>query len=242
MNFESMSLTELKALAKEKHINANGVNKTKLIEKLKSIETANSVMTDDDLTEIIPAPVNEVPTTNKNESTLKSILSAIDDIEEADSIYKVDSIPDMPQDKVIPVRSIRKGILIYKNPVNNVMVVWNHIGDVQHMTIKEITEMNNYSTTYLTKPYIILDDEDAIKHFRLTKIYENVAKVNNLKDLFKRDLDTIAKTIDDAIAVNMRDILISKISTMYEKKILTDIRVIKLLSDKLKYDFAQEIN
>ena len=242
MNFESMTISELKAIAKEKHINTNGASKVKLIEKLKSIETANSVMTDDDLNEIQPESISESPAPAKSGSTLKSILSAIDDIEDADGIYNRGTIPEIPQDKVIPVRSIRKGILIYKNPVNNVMVVWNHIGDVQHMTIKEITEMNNFSTSYLTKPYVILDDEDAIKHFRLTTIYENVAKVNNLKELFRQDLNVISKTIDDAIAVNMRDILISKISTMYEKKILTDIRVIRLLSDKLQYDFVQEMN
>ena len=88
---------------------------------------------------------------------------------------------------------------------------------------------------------VILMDERAIKKFRLQKVYENVAKISNLKQLFKSDATTISKAVQNAIDVNMRDILISKTRQMIKNKSLTDINVIKLLEDKLKHDFTNAI-
>ena len=48
---------------------------------------------------------------------------------------------------------------------------------------------------------------------------------------------TIEKTIDTALQVNMRDILVSKASQMIKNKTLVDINVIRLLSKRLSYDF-----
>ena len=64
--------------------------------------------------------------------------------------------------------------------------------------------MNNYNIDFLRKPMVILLDEKAVKHFRLTEVYENVAKINNLKQLFKTDLDNIEQTIDSVLKVGMR--------------------------------------
>lgn len=36
----------------------------------------------------------------------------------------------------------------------------------------------------------------------------------------------------------MRDIVISKVRTMYKKKVLTDINVIHLLENKLQFDLS----
>jgi hypothetical protein len=59
-----------------------------------------------------------------------------------------------------------------------------------------------------------------------------------LKALFKKSEDEISKAIDKALLVNMRDILISKVRTMYANKSLTDINVIGLLERKLQFDLT----
>lgn len=82
-------------------------------------------------------------------------------------------------------------------------------------------------------------DERAIRHFRLTKVYENVAKLKNLKKVFASDMNTIKSTIDMAINVNMRDVLISKVSQMIKNKTLVDINVIRVLTEKLNFDFEE---
>ena len=106
------------------------------------------------------------------------------------------------------------------------------------MTVGQLNEMNNYKTDFLRKPLVILLDERAIKKFRLTPVNENVAKINNLTAIFNSDIDTISKVIDDALRVNMRDILISKVRQMYKNKKLKDIEVIRLLEHKLQFDLS----
>ena len=96
----------------------------------------------------------------------------------------------------------------------------------------------HHKSDFLRKPLIILMDEKAIKKFRLTPVYENVAKINNLTAVFNSSLSEIEKTIDDALKVNMRDILISKVRQMYKNKKLKDIEVIRLLERKLQFDLS----
>ena len=236
MNFDEMSLDELKESAKQNNVKVGNIGREKLIEKLKGETTVCSMADDNDFvedvkTESTPESVAET------KSTLGSIIDAIDDLEESDE-YSMEVIEELPIDTVIPVRSITFGSLIYKSRSNNATYIWNEIGAVEHMTVAAITEMNNYNIDFLRKPMVILLDEKAVKYFRLTEVYENVAKINNLKQLFKTDLDNIEQTIDSVLKVGMRDILISKVRTMYKKKVLTDINVIHLLERKLQFDLS----
>ena len=60
-----------------------------------------------------------------------------------------------------------------------------------------------------------------------------------MKQVFASDMGTIERTIDTALQVNMRDILVSKVSQMIKNKTLVDINVIRLLSKRLSYDFEE---
>lgn len=81
---------------------------------------------------------------------------------------------------------------------------------------------------------------ELLKKFRLTPVYENVAKLNNLKSVFNSDLVTISRVVDDALHVNMRDILISKVRQMYKTGKLVDVNVLRLLQNKLHFDILSE--
>ena len=239
MNFETMELDELKEYAKSLGITFGKIGKEKLIEKIKEHEknesTISSVIEDEDLDDKIQEENEEVEEENKG-SLLDSITSAIDDLEDSTG-GDVEPIVDLPIDTLIGVKSITFGGLTYKSKTNNAIFRWNQIGAVEYMTVGQLNEMNNYKTDFLRKPLVILLDERAIKKFRLTPVYENVAKINNLKQVFASDMTTIEKTIDTALQVNMRDILVSKVSQMIKNKTLVDINVIRLLSKRLSYDF-----
>lgn len=232
MDFENMTFDELKVFAKKNGIKIGNISKEKLIEKVKT-------MTDFDL-EDTTNETEDKESEIKSISTLDSIVSAIDDLEGVDEYDANEKIEMLPMDTLIPVRSITFGTLIYKSRTNNATYIWNEIGSVETMSIAAITEMNNYNVDYLRKPLVILLDERAVKQFRLTEVYENVAKINNLKSLFKQDINTISKAVDNALAVNMRDLLISKVRTMYKKKSLTDINIIRLLESKLHFDLSED--
>lgn len=240
MDYKEMELEELKEYAKSLGITFGKIGKDKLIEKIEEKETENntvkSVLDDDDLEEK-EVEVVEEKVVAKPTSLLDSITSAIDDLDDSAG-GEIEEIVELPMDTVVNVKSITYGGLTYKSRTTNAVFRWNQIGSIQPMTIGEINEMNNYKSDFLRKPLVILMDERAIKKFRLTPVYENVAKINNLTAVFNSDMETIKKVIDDALRVNMRDILISKVRQMYKNKKLTDINVLRLLENRLQFDLT----
>lgn len=242
MNYENMELDELKEYAKTVGISFGNIGKEKLIEKIREKELENENIESQLSNDCLSTNNNVI--SDKTESVndkplVESIISAIDDLEDSMSDNSENLIEDLPMDTVINVKSITFGGLTYKSRTTNAVFRWNQIGAIQPMTITEINEMNNYKSGFLRKPLVILMDERAIRKFRLTPVYENVAKINNLTAIFNSDMKTIEKVVDDAIRVNMRDILISKVRQMYKTKKLVDINVIRLLEAKLKFDLSE---
>lgn len=238
MNYNEMTLDELKEIARDKNIRIGNISREKLIEKIQENENMASVMSvDDDLKEDI---VEETTESEAPKSILESINETLNDLEDVDDDGEDldDTYTPLPDNAKVQVRSLTFGRLVYRSPTNNALFIWNNIGDTKTMTIAEIIEMNNSRPDFLQEPRLILLDETAIKQFRLTHIYENVAQVNNLKALFKKSEAEISRVIDKALLANMRDILISKIRTMYANKSLTDINVINLLERKLQFDLT----
>lgn len=248
MDYTKMELDELKEYAKSIGISFGKIGKEKLIEKIKEkekeSETISSVIGDDEdfvNTEHEKVIVNEPITRTTASDLMSSISDAIDDLEGADENSSDITIEDLPIDTIIPVKSITFGGLTYKSRVNNAIFRWDQIGSIQYMTVADLNEMNNYKRDFLNRPLVILMDERAIKKFRLIPVYENVAKINNLKQVFASDRETISKTIDMALNVNMREILISKVSQMIKNKTLVDVNIIRFVSKKLSYDFGEMI-
>lgn len=244
MNYEEMDISELKEYAKSIGITVGNCGKDKLIEKIKEKDVTDSLFNDEDLEESddIEVSVNtETVETKDTASLLSSISDAIDELDESidDNVQVGDT--GLSLDDVIPVKSITFGGLTYKARSTNAIYRWNQIGAIEYMTVAELNEMNNYKRAYLNKPLVILMDERAIKKFRLQKVYENVAQINNLKKVFKSDMNTISRVIDTALDANMRDILISKVRQMIKNHTLTDINVIKLLEKKLQHDLTETI-
>lgn len=250
MDYTKMELDELKELAKSRGLKVGNIGKDKLIEKLKENDTYTAVSAEDeDLTENADATQNDVSGDKKTQdemtedtkpvSLLDAISETIDELDES-ADDKDDYEDKLDLDTSIPVKSITFGGLTYKSRTTNAVIRWKQIGEIQYMTVAELNEMNNYSSDFLNKPLVILMDERAVKKFRLTPVYENVAKLNNLKSVFNSDLATISKVVDDALRVNMRDILISKVRQMYKTGKLVDVNVLRLLQDKLHFDILSE--
>lgn len=242
MDYIKMDLDELKELAKSRGLKVGNIGKDKLIAKLKENDTFSVVTAEDEdlsenTTQETPVVKNKIE--EKSGSLLDAISETIDELDE--SVDDKDDYDDtLELDTSIPVKSITFGGLTYKSRSTNAVFRWNQIGAIQYMTVAELNEMNNYKSAFLNKPLVILMDERAVKKFRLTPVYENVAKLNNLKEVFSSDMQTIERVIDDALRVNMRDILINKVRQMYKTGKLVDINVIRLLEKKLSFDLSDQ--
>lgn len=242
MDYTKMDLDELKELAKSRGLKVGNIGKDKLIAKLKENDTFSAVTTEDEDLAEDTTQENVISVTNSEEksgSLLDAISETIDELDEA--VNDKDDYDDtLELDTSIPVKSITFGGLTYKSRSTNAVFRWNQIGAIQYMTVAELNEMNNYKSAFLNKPLVILMDERAVKKFRLAPVYENVAKLNNLKEVFNSDMQTIERVIDDALRVNMRDILINKVRQMYKTGKLVNINVIRLLEKKLSFDLSDQ--
>ena len=87
-------------------------------------------------------------------------------------------------------------------------------------------------------PLVILLDEQAAKYFRLDAVYKNFACVNELENLFAEgDLEKIESALNKIKMTKMRNVAISKVRSLYDDGVLTNIRIIKLVEKILCFDF-----
>lgn len=131
--------------------------------------------------------------------------------------------------------SLFYGKLIYKNKRGT--NVWGKFGATNMLTFAEIEDMKADKETYLTRPYIILNDANAIEYFNLTETYNKVSYINKLDTLFaKKDLDKIREAVTEAMSVGMRDVVVAKVRKMCEDGTLDSKKILDLLTEVLGID------
>ena len=253
MNYSELSLDKLKEIAKEKGVSVGNTGKEKLIEKIEKYDLENSTkslidgtdienditVTDEDITENKAEEKEEIYSKESVIGSINDIVSDLEDFEESDE--RDDTIEDIGMDEEVPCMSITFGGLIYTSPITGATYKWHKIGDVEYLSMKELVSMNNSKPVFLNRPWIILQDVRAINKFRLMSKYEEVAKVNQLKKLFASgDTKQISDTIDSALKSGMREVVISKVRTMYNNGVLTNTHIINLLEEKLRFDIVSE--
>ncbi len=255
MNYKELSLEELKKIAKEREISVGNSGKEKIISKLEKFDTENNaknlidgsdivndIATDTkDVTEDIETPEVETPVVESGNiiGSITDIVSDLDDFEESDD--RDETIEDIGMDEEVPCMSITFGGLVYTSPITGATYKWHKIGDVEYLSVKELISMNNSKPVFLNRPWIILQDIRAVNKFRLMSKYEEVAKVNQLKKLFATgDTKLIEATIESALKSGMREVVISKVRTMYNNGVLNNTHIIRLLEEKLRFEIVSE--
>jgi hypothetical protein len=188
--------------------------------------------------------------TESKEEVKKDTASVLEKINES-----VDSISDnitiqpktrksettISNEEEIACKSVTFGGLTWVSPKTNSHYRWADIGATEYIPFGELVTLNNTKRNYLFKPMFIVQDERVIKYFRLQEVYENVARIHTLKELFDTsDMKEIENTIDIAIRVNMRDVIISKVRDMRKTGELVNINIIKLLEEKLCFDLSED--
>ena len=255
MNYKELSLEELKKIAKEREIYVGNSGKEKIISKLEKFDTENNaknlidgsdivndITTDTkDVTEDIETPEVETSVVESGNiiGSITDIVSDLDDFEESDD--RDETIEDIGMDEEVPCMSITFGGLVYTSPITGATYKWHKIGDVEYLSVKELISMNNSKPVFLNRPWIILQDIRAVNKFRLMSKYEEVAKVNQLKKLFATgDTKLIEATIESALKSGMREVVISKVRTMYNNGVLNNTHIIRLLEEKLRFEIVAE--
>lgn len=256
MNYKELSLDELKKIAKERGISVGNSGQEKIIEKLEKFDSENATATLIDGSDIKDDISDDTVFSDNSENTgypqvdeegkkenvigaINDIVTDLEDFEESDE--KDDTIDDIGMDEEVPCMSITFGGLVYTSPITGATYKWHKIGDVEYLSVKELISMNNSKPVFLNRPWIILQDIRAVNKFRLMSKYEEVAKVNQLKKLFATgDIKLIESTIESALKSGMREVVISKVRTMYNNGVLNNTHIIRLLEEKLRFEIVSE--
>jgi len=256
MKYKELSLDELKKIAKERGISIGNSGQEKIIEKLEKFDSENTTATLIDGTDIKDDISDDTVFSDKSENidylqvdeegkkenvigAINDIVTDLEDFEESDE--KDDTIDDIGMDEEVPCMSITFGGLVYTSPITGATYKWHKIGDVEYLSVKELISMNNSKPVFLNRPWIILQDIRAVNKFRLMSKYEEVAKVNQLKKLFATgNIKFIESTIESALKSGMREVVISKVRTMYNNGVLNNTHIIRLLEEKLRFEIVSE--
>lgn len=173
------------------------------------------------------------------EETINKIVSSIGDIAGPAKEVAPNAV-SISRDKEVICRSIRFGGLVYRSEKSGAKFRWPRMGAVETMTFAELQEMHNNKRAYLEKPYLIVDDPDVVRYFRLDETYRKVAQIDDLQDILTKDIGSIDKVLDVILQVGMRDVAISKMRYMRKIGTLTNIDVIKHLEKRLQFDFTDD--
>ena len=177
---------------------------------------------------------NSAEEVSKTLETLNKTVDAVAGVSEEKIVSRKVSIP---LDEEIAVRSVTFGGLTWISPKTNAHYRWNEIGAVEYIQFGELVTMNNTSQAFLTEPYVILQDERAVEYFRLKPVYEKIAVVDSLEELFKEgDLVKIEQALRNIRNTSMRNVAISKIKELRSTHVLNNIDVIRLIERILCFD------
>ena len=137
--------------------------------------------------------------------------------------------------ELILVRSVTKGALIYRSRRNGMITRWGNYGDTTYMTFTEILDMRSANSRFLTAPFVVIDDEEVAKQLGLDKIYKNMINMDDIKGFFNKDLEYIENKLN-IMPKGMLQLIADQAREMIKKDELYNIKLIKLLEDKLKID------
>ena len=185
---------------------------------------------------------NNVSGTSKVEEVLKKINSGTEELQ-ADNVNateRTDEAKKIAIDEEIPCKSLVYGGLTWISPKTNAHYRWNGIGDIEYIPFGELVTLNNTARQFLFRPLFVVQDTRAVQYFRLLPVYEKVARINDLEKVMNGSLPQIEKVIEDALTVNMRNLLVSKIRNMRKGGKLNNIDVIRLLEAKLGFNFSDD--
>lgn len=142
------------------------------------------------------------------------------------------------RNEIVICRSVYDGMLCYINPKTGENWYWNY-GDEHEMTVGDLLGMSGNSKIFLTAPWIIVDTEDDVilEKLGVKEIYENIALVEDVEELFSQPISEISRRLD-LTPKAYKENLATTVAKLIEEERLYDTRVIRLLEEKLEKEFS----
>jgi hypothetical protein len=142
------------------------------------------------------------------------------------------------KDEEVSCRSVVSGELIYTSRRTLMTVEWDEYGSIQYLTVEELMTMKSSQKSFLTRPWIIVEDDEIVDYLGLRSIYDNIIPLEDLEGfLLNTDLAELTSELQKAPR-GIKDLLADKAREMIVNETLHDTRVIKILNTQLNIDLS----
>lgn len=140
-------------------------------------------------------------------------------------------------EEMVLVESIFHGTVECKSR-NGKSIVWKDCGAKQYLTIGDVIDVNAFSDIYFTEPKLLVRDDEVAEYLNTLEINTIADKVINLDNFLKLDLKEINETLEN-VPKGLKSNIYSEIVRRIENKEIYDLRLIRLLSQKLNINFEK---
>lgn len=142
---------------------------------------------------------------------------------------------EIDRNEMVPCRSTVHGDLIYKSYRTRAKYIWEEFGATLYLEMGELQDMNGSQRKYLHDGYIIVDDTEAAEYLGLTKVYDQIAHIDSLEELFAKSAEDLL-VILPKLPVGMKNNIATKARELIEDGSLDSLGKIRAVESVLKVD------
>jgi hypothetical protein len=132
------------------------------------------------------------------------------------------------RDEMIPCRSIVFGELTYISSRTKLSTIWSDFGVVEYVEFGELLTMKASQPKFFSKPWIIIEDEDAVDALGLRNDYNKMMSVKDIGNFFNKkpqEFEALLKSAPQGI----KDLIATQAREKIANGTLHDIRLIRII-------------
>lgn len=142
---------------------------------------------------------------------------------------------------LVPCRSVRNGLMQHIARKSGNPYEWSDYGDVTDIEYGDLLAMKASKSKFIFAPWIIIEDEDAVKALKLESLYETFAEYEDVEAFLEQSPAKIRAKLADA-PIGFKDAISKTAANKIREGTLDSIGTIKAIDDILHKNLTTLIN
>lgn len=210
-------------------------NQESKIEEVKKVETSNNL----DINELKKMLMAEMKADLEKQVRQEMAKEQEELKEEIKSKEKtLRTYNEVNLNRLVPVRSITNGELGLQTKYE--LYVFSNYGDVHEISIGELKALKASKPIYFTAPWIIIDDEETAEICKVSKLYNDIAFIDDLTSFFTNNTEEVIIKKLKETPYYLRLEIFNTLKQMWESKEFRDYDVVELIKDHFKVNIIDK--
>ncbi len=171
--------------------------------------------------------------TTKNTKTKANSAEVKEEVVKENIVEQPKKARTIDNDDLIDVMNYTQGKLVYINPRSQQEWIFENFGVVDRMSFSELKTMKATQSKFLFEPWLIPLDELASELLGLTRVHENILKLEEIDMFFQMNETDMEKFLSKA-PNNMKMLIIKLTQEKIRNKEFSDLFKIRLIENLLK--------